>query len=59
MKTKREWIWGFRLRTDIRIRGRVDNANGLEDGYVRVWKEGTNKTETICVPEDEDPRIGS
>lgn len=61
MKNKRdwkpgEWVWGYIPNTNVRVRGKVANANGLIDGYVRVWKSGTNRTQVVRVAKREDPR---
>lgn len=53
-----EWVWGYKPNTNIRVRGRVSNANDLADGYVYVFTdEGENVPQIIFVARDEDPRI--
>lgn len=62
MKKKRdwienEWVWGYLPETNTRVRGRVANANGLSDGYVRIWTdEGGGEIQTVYVVSNEDPR---
>ncbi|MDD4409730.1 MAG: hypothetical protein PHW52_03725 [Candidatus Pacebacteria bacterium] len=52
-----EWVWGYKPNTNIRVHGRVDNANGLIDGYVHVWTEGKySGLHVIHVDRTEDPR---
>ncbi|MFA5071971.1 MAG: hypothetical protein WC511_06510 [Candidatus Pacearchaeota archaeon] len=52
-----EWVWGYKPDTNIRVHGRVANANDLIDGYVRVWTDGGgNVTQVIHVAREEDPR---
>lgn len=52
-----EWVWGYKPGTNIRVRGRVSNANGLTDGYVYIWTDGGGNTpQVVHIAREEDPR---
>lgn len=59
---KRGWIdgeevWGYVPGTNHRAHGWVANANGLMDGYVRIYLgKGDNRVQVVHVAEHEDPR---